>query len=150
MLHDDLKNYKEEGNCVFNSDGVIIWALAKSEARDLSNVIQRDYMVRPRDNDGVPYHKGDRVWSIDPDTEYSAIVTNVSESYIEIKWEDDGGAIDESDPCDMTHKRPESIKAIIDDMRSTTDYYCVKGDPMYDEVSNWISRLEDLRDSGHC
>lgn len=147
MLHDDLKNYHEENNCRFISDGVSILALSRSDATQLANVIQRDYMVRPRDNDGIPYHKGDKVWSIDPDTHMYAEVTDVSEGSVKIKWRDGSSTL--CDPADITHTRPESIEAIIDDMIYTTDYYCTKGDPMYEEVSNWISRLEDLKDSGH-
>lgn len=154
LFHKRILHKGEDGLCSIeykDENGIDTKAmcLCPWEAEAISNEIKRDYMVRPRDNDGVPYHKGDKVWSIDSDTECSAVVTNVSESSIEIKWEGDTCCY-WGDPCDMTHKRPESINAIIDDMRSARTNYCVKRDPMYDEVSNWISRLENLRDSGHC
>lgn len=148
MLHNDLYNYEEGSHCVFVSDGVKITALGKTEAWNLAKVIQRDYIVRPRDNDGITYHKGDKVWSIDSDTECSAVVTNVSESSIEIKWEGDTCCY-WGDPCDMTHKRPDSIDTVINDMKfyKTTKAFSVED---REAIGDWISRIENLRDSGHC
>ena len=75
------------------------------EALELADEIERDYIPRPRDNKGIPYNKGDKIWSIDPDTEYSAEVIGVNVNTLSICWED--GSYDLADPCEMQHEKPQ-------------------------------------------
>lgn len=79
--------------------------LGSESACCLADEIERYYIPRPRDNKGIPFVEDDIVYSIDPDTEYSAEVVKLSSNRLYICWED--GAYDWVDACDMQHEKPQ-------------------------------------------
>lgn len=104
LLHERLRECKHKTDYLDldNTPGVLI---SKQTAKELADEIERYYIPRQRDNKGIPFFEGDTVWSIDPETEYSAEVVTVYPKTILIRWED--GAEDLCEGVDLQHEPPQ-------------------------------------------
>lgn len=99
--------------------------------KQLLDEIKHYYAPLPRDNKGIPFNEGDTVWSIDPDTKYSAKVTDCIGDTIWIVWED--GALDYCDKADLTHEMPDSLEKLRDDVDNILRNLC-----NYNDTANQI------------
>lgn len=150
LLHERLRTFAQSLKSTLSTDNFksadYNLLMYREEAEALADEIERNYIPRPRDKDGIPYNEGDIVYSVDPNTEYSAEVTEVNVSFLEICWED--GSYDWVDACDMQHEKPEvpdSLEKLRDDMR----YYAQsvqKGSNLYNECTEFADRLSALID----
>lgn len=105
LLHERLREIEAKDRIDGLSIGHGTIPIRPSEARFLADEIERYYIPRPRDNEGIPFTEGEIVYSIDPDTEYGAEVISVGQSTILVLWDD--GEYDVIDACDMQHEKPQ-------------------------------------------
>lgn len=105
LLHERLRELDCDGYCVIENDDGYVTVVTSVEAKHLADEIERYYIPRPRDNKDIPFVEGDIVYSVDPDTEYSAEIVRVKDSILYVCWED--GLYDWVDACDMQHEKPQ-------------------------------------------
>lgn len=120
LLHERLISFARNFSCqdaagIFYSPGEYSLTMYKEEAETLADEIERYYIPRPRDNAGIPFVEGETIYSVDPDTEYSAEVVRINANQLYVCWED--LAYDWVDACEMQHEKPDSLEKLLDDMK---------------------------------
>lgn len=146
LLHQRLAEINDIANNDFVfEDGYEIW-MPEDEAKHLIEEIDRTYILRPRDNKGIPFMTGDIVYSIDPDTEYAAEVISVNAHTLYVLWDDN--KYDVVDACEMQHekpKKPDSLEKLRDDVVRTLnllDFHSFLIDGIEDRFNALIEKEE--------
>lgn len=124
----------------------------KRKADELvEDYVKRCFFPRPApkvlDADGVPIEIGDTVWHVDSGEELT-VDEFANRGLGLVKCSDEDLACEDFDACKLTHREPDSLRKMRDDIAAYSADMAEPGSILEDALDGWADRLTALMERG--
>lgn len=150
----DMEEIGALATCCVYTDGSWVFEPDKYEDEmnpkpwDRQSGTRNDRIKRPApkllDADGVPIEVGDTVWCLTNGGKKGLVSAFVSKDTVEVVWADDGSRTNGVAAKNLTHREPDTLEKLRDDMRRTMTE---SPDARFMD-SSWVDRLTALIERG--